>query len=283
MSLIMRRFYKGIVLRAITDETTIPSQDGEGALFHNSSDSRIKAYIEGAVRQVVTNSQAQVLTNKTINADNNIISNIQTSNLKSGVLNVSTSLTSASDTQIPSALAVKTYVDNSSSGEANTASNLGGGSGIFSTKSGVDLQFKSLVAGSNVTLSSDASTITINSSGGGGSGIPAPTSFSLSEGVSNQPITGLLFSPASVLAFVIEYTIVRTKSSTKVCSVGRFRAIYNSSTSTWLTSDDYAGDNAGVDFSVTAAGQVNYTSTALAGAPPHAGTLKYITLITYAP
>lgn len=54
------------------------------------------------------------------------------------------------------------------SGEANTASNLGGGEGLFTTKSGVDLPFKSLVAGTNVSLSSSATEITINATGGSG-------------------------------------------------------------------------------------------------------------------
>lgn len=54
-------------------------------------------------------------------------------------------------------------------GEANTASNLGAGNGVFAQKDGVDLQFKSLVAGSNVTLTPDANTITIASTGGGSS------------------------------------------------------------------------------------------------------------------
>ena len=53
-------------------------------------------------------------------------------------------------------------------GEANTASNLGAGSGVYASKSGVDLRFKSLVAGTNVTISSTSTEITINSSGGGG-------------------------------------------------------------------------------------------------------------------
>jgi len=60
------------------------------------------------------------------------------------------------------------------SGESNTASNLGGGEGVFGTKSGVDLQFKSLVAGTNISLSSDANEITINSTGGSG-GVPEIT------------------------------------------------------------------------------------------------------------
>lgn len=54
------------------------------------------------------------------------------------------------------------------SGETNTASNLGAGSGLYASKSGVDLRFKSLVAGANVTLTPDANTITIAATGGGG-------------------------------------------------------------------------------------------------------------------
>ena len=50
----------------------------------------------------------------------------------------------------------------SASGEANTASNLAGDEGLFTTKSGVDLPFKSLTAGTGISLSSDANTITFS-------------------------------------------------------------------------------------------------------------------------
>jgi hypothetical protein len=55
-------------------------------------------------------------------------------------------------------------------GEANTASNLGTGQGVWVSKTEVNLNFKSLKAGSGVTLSSNATEITINSTGGGGGG-----------------------------------------------------------------------------------------------------------------
>ncbi|HEY1035534.1 MAG TPA: tail fiber domain-containing protein [Pseudoxanthomonas sp.] len=54
------------------------------------------------------------------------------------------------------------------SGEANDGTNLGTGEGIYSSKSGVSLQFKTLKAGTGVTLSSTASEVTINATGGGG-------------------------------------------------------------------------------------------------------------------
>ena len=50
-----------------------------------------------------------------------------------------------------------------SGGQDNTASNLGTGEGLFGQKVGVDLQFKSLIGGTNVTLSSDSTSVTINS------------------------------------------------------------------------------------------------------------------------
>jgi len=46
-------------------------------------------------------------------------------------------------------------------GEANTSSNLGAGEGLAATKAGVDLPFKSLVAGTGIGLSSDADTVTV--------------------------------------------------------------------------------------------------------------------------
>ena len=51
-------------------------------------------------------------------------------------------------------------------GEANTASNLGTGEGLFTTKSGINLPFKSIKAGINVTLSSTSTELTISATAG---------------------------------------------------------------------------------------------------------------------
>ena len=52
-------------------------------------------------------------------------------------------------------------------GEVNTASNVGAGDGVFKQKTGVDLEFKSLSAGTNITLTSSADEIQIDAAGGG--------------------------------------------------------------------------------------------------------------------
>ena len=46
--------------------------------------------------------------------------------------------------------------------EATTVVNLGSGEGLYSSKNEAELQFKSLVGGNNVTLSSDSNNLTIN-------------------------------------------------------------------------------------------------------------------------
>lgn len=53
-----------------------------------------------------------------------------------------------------------------SGGEANTASNLAGDEGLFAAKVSADLTFKSLTAGSGISLASDANTVTISAAAG---------------------------------------------------------------------------------------------------------------------
>ena len=82
-------------------------------------------------------------------------------------------------------------------GEVNAGSNVGVGNGIYTGKTGVDLQFKSLSGGSNIALIDDGSTITISGGSAGGSstltgntivGNDASTIFTINHGCGTRDI-----------------------------------------------------------------------------------------------
>tara|TARA_R110000868_G_scaffold733_5_gene5341 strand:- start:2221 stop:3156 length:936 start_codon:yes stop_codon:yes gene_type:complete len=80
--------------------------------------------------------------------------NIQLRSLKTGTGNINLTV---------AASGTGNEIEVVNTAEINTASNVGSGTGVFAQKSTYDLQFKSLIAGSNVSLSSDSTSVTITS------------------------------------------------------------------------------------------------------------------------
>jgi hypothetical protein len=80
-------------------------------------------------------------------------------------------------------------------------------------------------------------------------------------------ITDLLFDGASQRAVVIKYSVYRKSDITteEKSQVGQLRLTYKTQNSSWSISDDFSGDNAGVDFSITSTGQVQYVSSNFTG------------------
>ena len=96
-------------------DTDIASVSGSDDTL--ASAKAIKAYVDAQanVTGTVTLNGTQTITNKTIDADNNTLSNIEVDNLKSGVLDTDISSVSGSDDTLASAKAIKTYVDSQTS------------------------------------------------------------------------------------------------------------------------------------------------------------------------
>ena len=102
-----------------TDDSTVPSSKvtksyADGVATTASGNLSTHAGLtttHGVTGKLVGTSDSQTLTNKTINATNNIISDITVTQLKAGVLDTDLTSVSALDDTIPSAKATKSYAD----------------------------------------------------------------------------------------------------------------------------------------------------------------------------
>ena len=128
--------------------STTTSADSEIALYNGGSGTQIKRSNKLLPNgDVVGTTDAQTITNKTINADNNTVTDLEVDNLKAGVLN--TDLTGAvSNTQVPSSQATKTYADT----KMGALNNLGTGAQVGNRLNNGTLELRTLVAKDGISL-----------------------------------------------------------------------------------------------------------------------------------
>ncbi len=91
-------------------------------------------------------------------------------------------------------------------GEINTASNVGGANGVFKQKAGADLEFKSLAAGTNITITNNPDTLLIEASS---------TPADIETGIYN-PLLNPIINISSVLVAEAWYTRIENNVTVSI-------------------------------------------------------------------
>jgi hypothetical protein len=139
------------------------------------------------------------------------------------------------------------------------ALNIGAGTGVFASKSGDNLEFKSLVSGANINISTNANTITIAADTllGSVSDDPNPT-LGGNLSLNNFSLNGLriteTISTVNLSAGVKSLSLTGTVSSINNHNIGALGNVSDSVASTgqslvWLGTQWGPGNATGVDFS----------------------------------
>jgi hypothetical protein len=137
---------------------------------------------------------------------------------------------------------------------------LAAGSGYFNTTLGLPRDYDGAAWNTN-----------IESLFGGKGNFIAETPFTIANNqITPANVTGLLFNPAVSRSFKVEYQIYRNTTgggATELAERGILQGVYLTVAGTWEMSPGPAASNAGITFSITNAGQVQYTSSNISGTP----------------
>jgi len=180
-----------------------------------------------------------------VNADINASAGIERSKIAAGtsnhiVINDGTGFLSSEAT-----LAVSRGGTNLSSTPTNGQLLVGNGSGYT---------LATITAGTGISVTNGAGTITITSQGS--TGDIAETSFTAADNqVSAANVTGFAFANGTVRSFTALVSIVRDTTYAQYTLTGIQKA------ASWNLDQSLLGDDTGLEFSITSGGQIQYTST----------------------
>lgn len=154
------------------------------------------------------------------------------------------------------------FVFNDPSGVMSEFGTLADGELIIGATSGAPLA-ATLTAGTGISITNGANSITIAATGGGSPGDIDETDFSGANGVvSPANVTGFAFANATVRSFEALVSI-EVDATAPLYEVRTLRGVQRGSD--WVMSETSNGDNSLVELTITNAGQVQYTSDTYAG------------------
>lgn len=237
MTIKAKKSQKGIVLKESAEITT------ESGQLRNDG-TKLKAYIEGAEREVVTSDQTQDLDNKTLN-------NPTIDGTVSGTA-LDTDVNTNSSNKIPTTQAVKAYADSIAG-----ATNLNDLNDVDTT--GItDTQVLSYNSTGSNWIPADSTAI---------SNPTVDTATIANNQTTPAALGSLIFNKNVYVSGVYDYTLYRKAGSTELVEIGLIYIIANSLDGTIDVNLESGIGNAGLSVSVLqATGQVLYTTNDLAGA-----------------
>lgn len=149
----------GVVSSSIDSSLSVlPDNTGLKGKYLSFNSSTGAPEAGASVSDVALLTSSQALTNKTINADSNTISNIEVDNLKaSAVVTEAEGIQSNdNDTSLPTSAAVKDYVDSQATGETLNVDTDGGSFALT-----IDSETLNVDGGSGITTSSSGTTVQV--------------------------------------------------------------------------------------------------------------------------
>ena len=186
---------------------------------------------------VVLEGTPQTLLQKTIDADSNTISNIDDDEIKTGAgIDVSKlSGGSVDDTEFDRLDGITGNIQSQLNGKIDDGTNVGAGTGlVFKDKSGMNLRFKTIKAGNNISITNNADDITIDASS---VGIPKlvrlGSDISTASTLCCVDATGLSFSVSAGKVYHFKF-LVRWDTTLTTRGIG---LTLNGPSATFLTYD----------------------------------------------
>lgn len=112
--------------------------------------------------------------------------------------------------------------------------------------------------------------------------IPETTFIIANNTTASADVVGLVFNPTTVRSATVTYSVYRSTDTTELAEKGTLELVFkNGGTpgSKWTIGQVYFGDDSGVRFSMTDAGQIQYTSSDISGSN-YSGEIRFEAAVT---